>query len=72
MTADAEANVCVSLAHHSPDGGPAEADGSRYVVVDLANGVAQGVLRAHLYDLGPKRGFVLVGIERPDDATPPH
>jgi len=57
--------VCVPLSHRSGDDGPAEGDASRYMVVDLANGQAPGVLRAHLYDRGPKRGFLLVGVERP-------
>ncbi len=42
-----------------------EVSKDRYVVVDLKNGDARGPLRAHLYDLGPARGFRLVGIERP-------
>ena len=61
----------MSLAHHAADGGLADNDASRYVIVDLANGQAPGVLRAHLYDLGPKKGFALVGIERPWGSSPP-
>jgi hypothetical protein len=60
-----DAGLCVDLAHTSRDGGSPDDDPGRYVVVDVANGHAPGVLRAHLYDLGPSRGFVLVGIERP-------
>jgi hypothetical protein len=71
VRAEPSGAVCVSVPHHAADGGAADGDASRYVVVDVANGQAKGVLRAHLYDLGPKRGFVLVGVERPSDAAPP-
>ncbi len=58
--------VCASLPHIAPDGGPKDDDASRYVVVRITNGVAKGALHAHLYDLGPRRGFRVVGLERPD------
>ncbi len=58
--------VCVELPHVAPDGGPRDDDPSRYVVVRIANGVAKGALDAHLYDLGPRRGYRVVGLERPD------
>lgn len=58
--------TCISVPSRAPDSGPADDDASRYVVVDVKNGVADGPLRAHLYDLGPKRGLQLVGIERPE------
>jgi hypothetical protein len=65
-----DGKVCVELPRvakdaKSPDGSP-----DRYVVVDIQNGIAEGPLRAHLYDLGPDRGFKLVGIERPSDSDP--
>ncbi|HKP57543.1 MAG TPA: hypothetical protein VJV78_12520 [Polyangiales bacterium] len=41
-----------------------KADQDSYVVVEIANGYAEGLLRAHLYDLGAGRGYKLVGIER--------
>jgi hypothetical protein len=63
--------VCVTIPHRAQDGGVADGDASRYVVVDIANGQAAGVLRAHLYDLGPNKGFTLVGVERPDGDGPP-
>ena len=62
----------MTLPHIAGDGGSARRRASRYVVVDVANGQAPGPLRAHLYDLGPRRGFKLVGIERPDEAEPPN
>ncbi|HEX7667105.1 MAG TPA: hypothetical protein VF407_21390 [Polyangiaceae bacterium] len=62
-------NVCVALPHVAPDGGAVDDDPSRYVAVDLANGYAHGPLRTFLYDLGPRRGFRLVGIERPEIET---
>ncbi len=46
--------LCVTL-HHG---------GARYLRVAIADGVARGVLVAHLYDLGAP-GFRLVGLERP-------
>jgi hypothetical protein len=58
--------ICVALPHHAPDGGAADGDASRYLLVEITNGQALGMLRAHLYDLGPKGGFKLVGIERPE------
>jgi len=67
-------NVCVDLAHTSLDvasGDSAANDPSRYVIVDVNNGYAPGVLRVHLYDLGPKSGYRLVAVERPGDAKPP-
>ncbi|MEO8875826.1 MAG: hypothetical protein ABI461_09585, partial [Polyangiaceae bacterium] len=65
-------NVCVDLRHTSLDLEAGEAiDQSRYVVVDISNGYARGPLRVHLYDLGPKQGYRIVGIERPDDTKPP-
>jgi hypothetical protein len=72
-----DGGVCLSLPHVADQGvarggGASEDDASsRYVVVDVSNGQARGPLRAHLYDLGPGRGYKLVGIERPDDADPP-
>lgn len=62
-------NVCVTLPHVAEDGGAIDDDPSRYIAVDLANGYAHGPLRTYLYDLGPRRGFRLVGIERPDNET---
>ena len=70
FTRTASPLVCLELSHgefgNAPDGAAA-----RYVVVDITNGHAPGPLRAHLYDLGPERGYRLVGIERPETSTPP-
>ncbi len=44
---------------------------SRYLIVDLHNGISEGPTRAHFYDLGPQRGHVLVGIERPSSTGAP-
>ena len=68
---DGDGRVCAPLAHFAPDSGEADDAPSRYLVVDVTNGQAPGPLRAHLYDLGPARGFRLVGVERPDGLTPP-
>ncbi|MBN1610163.1 MAG: hypothetical protein JW940_26285 [Polyangiaceae bacterium] len=71
VVATSSGRVCVPLLHHARHGGAPDADPSRYLVVDVSNGYSRGPLRAHLYDLGPKRGFQLVGIERPEDDHPP-
>jgi hypothetical protein len=47
------------------------ADLRRCVIVDVLDGFARGPLRVHLYDLGPRTGFRLVGIERPEGDDPP-
>ncbi len=50
----------------APRGAP-DAHPLRYAVVEITvrrPGVPPGTLRTHLYDLGPARGFVLVGVER--------
>jgi hypothetical protein len=62
----AEAGVCVTVPHVAPDTGPPDTDPSRYVAVSIRNGVADGPLVALIYDLGPKRGFRLAGIQRPE------
>jgi hypothetical protein len=57
--------VCLALPHAGASGGPTDGDASRYVRVSVRNGVSTGPLVAHLYDLGPTRGYRLVGIQRP-------
>jgi hypothetical protein len=61
-----EGEICMPLPHVAQDGGARDDDASRYVVVSITNGAAKGRLDAHLYDLGPTRGYKLVGLERPD------
>jgi hypothetical protein len=56
----------VTLPHVAPDDGLRDDAGERYVRVRVQDGVARGPLVAHLYDLGPTRGYRLVGIERPE------
>ena len=56
--------ICVALLHFAPDGGARDDDPSRYMRVVVTDGVALAPLVAHLYDLGPARGFKLVGLER--------
>jgi hypothetical protein len=58
--------ICVGLPHVAADSGSPDGAAERYVRVTLADGVAQGPLVAHLYDLGPNRGYRLAGIERPE------
>lgn len=71
VTAEPDGRVCVALAHTRADGGEPDSSLTRYVIADLQNGQAPGPLRAHLYDLGPRRGFQLVGVERPESAARP-
>ena len=70
VTGSRNGQLCVRLVHDSTDAGLLDTDRSRYRIVDIFNGNARGPLRAHLYDLGPRRGFKLVGIERPDETYP--
>ena len=57
VTRQANGRICVSLPHD---------DAERYVRVTIADGIARKPLVAHLYDLGPVRGYRLAGIERPE------
>jgi len=59
-------SFCAALPHLAADGGAADDAAERYRTVTIADGVAAGVLVAHLYDLGPTRGFRLAAVERPD------
>jgi hypothetical protein len=60
-----DGRVCVTLPHVAADGGLPDNALRRYVMVVLRDGVAASPVVAHLYDLGSRRGFRLVGIERP-------
>jgi len=71
VSAAGAAEVCVAIDAIASDAGPADGDPSRYLVVDLSNGQAEGPLRAHIYDLGPERGLRLAGIERPEASSAP-
>lgn len=61
--------VCIDLPKVTKNDSLAASDPERYAIVDLANGISNGPLRLHFYDLGAK-GLKLVGIERPPDPTP--
>jgi len=63
--------VCANLPSSGAAAALAADDPRRYVVLDLANGVAPGPLRLHFYDLAPSEGHRLVGIERPDSSSAP-
>ena len=61
------ARVCIALpASFAPADAPADS-AARYATVDIARteGDRRTLLRAHFYDLGPNRGYALVGAERP-------
>jgi hypothetical protein len=60
------AELCVTLPHVAADGGSNDDAVERYLRVTLADGVARGPLVAHLYDLGPRRGYQVVRLDRPE------
>ena len=57
--------ICIGMPHVVRDDAAPDDSRSRYVRVIVEDSVARGPLVAHLYDLGEKRGFRLVGLERP-------
>jgi hypothetical protein len=63
-TRNADGGLCATLPHVAPDGGATDDARERYVRVTITDGVARGPLVAHLYDLGPVRGYRLAGLER--------
>ncbi|HEY2512605.1 MAG TPA: hypothetical protein VGI39_17175 [Polyangiaceae bacterium] len=63
--------VCSTVPHVDVAPGAPDDDPSRYVKLVIRDGVARGALVAHAYDLGPGRGFVLVGLERPEGDDEP-
>ena len=66
VTRRADAGFCVALPHVAIDGGAPDNSPARYVRVVVGDGIARGALVAHLYDLGPRRGYRLAGLERPE------
>lgn len=58
--------VCVRVPHRAPDAGLPDADDSRYGVVAISNEFSRFVLGIHHYDLGPTRGWRIVGLDRPE------
>jgi hypothetical protein len=62
--------LCLALPRAFPDMSANESDSSRYVVVVIDNGQSRYPLSVHLYDLGPERGFRVVGLERPEATWP--
>jgi hypothetical protein len=61
VESDESGRVCVSLPR-----APADATTQRYMTIQVSDGVASGALIAHVYDLGPARGYALAGVERPE------
>jgi hypothetical protein len=55
----------VRLAHFAPSSARDDS-AERYATLDLvrADAGTKTTLRAHLYDLGPSRGYFLAGLER--------
>jgi hypothetical protein len=58
--------ICFTIPHAQISPAVPANDGSRYVVVAISNRAATYPLLAHLYDLGPERGYRVVGLERPE------
>jgi hypothetical protein len=56
---------CASLDFRAEESGARDDDPSRYRVVRFTNAQARGALDVHAYDLGPRRGLRVVGLERP-------
>jgi hypothetical protein len=65
MDAAPGGGLCVTLPHRA-DRGSADDALERYATLDLLRWEhhERTVLRVHLYDLGPARGFFLAGVER--------
>jgi hypothetical protein len=61
----ADGTICVTLPHIAAEAGARDDAPECYVRIRVTDGVAQGPLVAHLYDLGPRRGYRLAGLERP-------
>jgi hypothetical protein len=66
VTRQPDGLICATLPHVAAEGGARDDAAERYVRVTIADGVARGSLVAHLFDLGPTRGYRLAGIERPE------
>jgi len=56
--------ICIRIPHVAPDGVTGDDSRARYLVIRIRDGVSSGPLLAHMYDLGPSRGYRLVGVER--------
>ncbi|RYZ57952.1 MAG: hypothetical protein EOP08_16750 [Proteobacteria bacterium] len=65
VRSQAQGLLCVDLPALAPEGAIPDDAASRYVVVRIENGASRGPLVLHLYDLGPRTGLRLVGVERP-------
>ena len=61
-----EGKICISLPHVTVAADTPDDDEARYALVHITNGVSRFPLLVHLYDLGPARGFRVVGLERPE------
>ena len=61
----ADGTICLTLPHVAAESGARDDAHERYVRIRVTDGVARGPLVAHLYDLGPTRGYRLAGLERP-------
>jgi hypothetical protein len=64
VTLQPDGAICITLPYVAAEGGRRGDDAESYVRDTNADGVARGPLVAHLYDLGPTRGYRLAGLER--------
>jgi hypothetical protein len=60
--------LCLPLSHDAADGGAAADAPSRYRVIGIDNGQSRYALAVHLYDQGPRGGFRVVAVQRPEAA----
>lgn len=59
--------VCFDLPPHFAPAASPDDSAARYATLDVVrlDRAGKTTLRAHFYDLGPERGYVLAGVERP-------
>jgi hypothetical protein len=60
-----DGGICVALPRLVTDRASPSDPSAPYVTVVVSDGFAAGALLVHLYDLGPARGYVVAGVERP-------
>ena len=60
-----DGSVCIDIPRTEADGGTLQNDASRYRVIRVWNGLVAAPLEIHLYDRGPTKGLLVVGLVRP-------
>jgi len=66
-TPDVRGRLCVDLPPHFAPAGALDDAAERYAVLEIVRkeGRSETKLLVHFYDLGPQRGYAMVGVERP-------